>query len=120
MPQFIPVTGVTMSPTSATIEIGDTYTLTATVLPVDALLKNVSWSSSNEAVATVNASGVVTGVSSGTAVITVKTVDGEFTATCSIIVKETEDDNYWGCNAASYGYLAFVLIGVVKFILKKK
>lgn len=82
----VPVTSVSVSPSSATINIGSTQQLTATVLPANATNKSVTWSSSNTAVATVNASGLVSGVSAGTTNITVTTVDGGKTATSSINV----------------------------------
>jgi len=59
-------------------------TLTATVLPANATNKAVSWSSSNPGVASVDENGTVSFVSPGTAIITVTTVDGEKTATCSV------------------------------------
>lgn len=79
------VTGVSISPITASIEAGDTVTLTPTVSPSNAANKNVTWSSNNTSVATVS-NGVVTGVSAGTAVITVTTVDGGYTATCTVTV----------------------------------
>ncbi|NMH88778.1 CBM96 family carbohydrate-binding protein [Flavivirga algicola] len=86
------VTGVTISPTAITITENQTSTLTATVLPATASNKNVSWSSSNEAVATVNSSGVVTGVSQGTVTITVTTQQGSFEASSSITVTAGNGD----------------------------
>ena len=80
-----PPTGVTLNQTAATLDVGSSVTLTATVLPETAANKNVTWSSSNTAVATVN-NGVVTAVATGTATITVTTEDGGRTATCAIIV----------------------------------
>lgn len=82
----IPVTGVTVSPTSASIAVGATQQLTATVAPSNATNKAVSWTSSNTSVATVSSSGLVTGVAAGTATITVTTQDGNKTATASITV----------------------------------
>lgn len=82
----VAVTGVTVSPTSATVTVGGTQQLTATVAPANATNKNVSWTSSNTSVATVNASGVITAVSAGSATITVTTQDGNRTATSSITV----------------------------------
>ena len=73
------VTGVTLDKTAASVQISKTITLTANVLPANAGNKAVTWSSDNEAVATV-ANGVVTGVAEGTANITVTTVEGGFTA----------------------------------------
>ncbi len=82
----VPVTGVTVSPTTASVATGATTTLTATVAPTNATNKNVTWSSSNTAVATVSAAGVVTGVAAGSATITVTTTDGSKTATCAVTV----------------------------------
>jgi uncharacterized protein YjdB len=85
----VAVTGVTVSPTTATISVGGTQQLTATVSPSNATNKTVSWSSSNTSVATVNSSGLVSGVAAGTATITVTTQDGGKTATSSITVNTT-------------------------------
>lgn len=82
----IRVTGVSVAPTTASINVGATTQLTATVAPSNATNKTVSWSSSNAGVATVNASGLVTGVTAGTANITVTTADGGFTATSAVTV----------------------------------
>ena len=83
--ETVHVTGVTLDKTTDSIEVGDTTTLTATVVPSNATDKTVSWATSNSSVATVSG-GVVTGVSAGTAVITVTTVDGGYTATCTVTV----------------------------------
>ena len=72
----VSVTGVSLDKTSAELEVGGTLKLTATVEPANATNKDVSWSSSAENVATVE-NGTVTAVAAGTAVITVKTADGE-------------------------------------------
>ena len=83
----VPVSGVTISPTSFTLSTGTTKTLIATVAPSNAANKAVTWSSSNPSVATVNSSGVVTADSvEGSTTITVRTVDMGFTATSSITV----------------------------------
>ncbi|MBR7005428.1 MAG: Ig domain-containing protein, partial [Candidatus Methanomethylophilaceae archaeon] len=81
----ISVTGVTLNASSATVDVGKTFALVATVLPADATNKAVIWSTSDASIATVN-NGVVTGVAPGTATITVTTVDGGFTATCDVTV----------------------------------
>ncbi|MFY0625483.1 MAG: glycosyl hydrolase 53 family protein [Reichenbachiella sp.] len=85
----VAVTGVIVSPSSATIDEGQTTTLAESISPANATDQSVSWSSSNTSVATVNASGVVTGVSTGSATITVTTTDGGFTATSAITVNGT-------------------------------
>lgn len=66
----VSVTGVKLSQETASLTVGGTLTLTATVEPEDATNKNVTWSSDNESVATVDG-GKVTAVSTGTANITV-------------------------------------------------
>ena len=82
----VPVTGVTVSPTSASVNAGLTTQLTATVAPSNASNQAVSWSSSNTSVATVSSTGLVTAVAPGTATVTVTTQDGNKTATAAITV----------------------------------
>lgn len=89
-PATVAVTGVTLNKTATTINVGSSETLTATVAPSDATNQNISWSSNKESVATV-ANGVVTAKAEGTATITVKTEDGDFTATCAVTVKKQEE-----------------------------
>lgn len=86
--EAIPVTGVTMNPTTANVQVNGTTTLTANVQPTNATNKTVNWSTSDANIATVNNNGVVTGVSAGTATITVTTVDGGKTATCAVTVTD--------------------------------
>lgn len=85
-PAPINVTGVTLNKTTTSIEVGKTETLVATVNPTDAIDKSVTWESSDNTVATVSATGVVTAIKTGTATITVKTTDGLKTATCIVTV----------------------------------
>jgi uncharacterized protein YjdB len=86
-PASVAVTGVTLDQSTMTLTAGgDTGTLVATVAPANATNKNVTWSTSNAAVATV-ANGVVTPVAEGTATITVTTEDGGKTATCAVTVQ---------------------------------
>ena len=87
---YIHATGVSLSQTTATIGVGETLTLTATVAPDNAANKNVTWSSSNESVATVK-DGVVTGKAAGMATITATTDDGGKKATCTVTVSNTQD-----------------------------
>lgn len=79
------VTGVTLDQSTLEVKAGESGTLVATVAPDDAGDNSVSWSSSDNNVALV-ANGIVTGVSAGTATITVTTTDGGFTATCEVTV----------------------------------
>ena len=82
----IPVTGVTLDKTTASIPINGTVKLTATVAPSNATNKKVTWSSSDTKVATVDGNGNVTGKAKGTATITVTTEDGSKTAKCTVNV----------------------------------
>ena len=81
-----PVTSVTLDRTSASLQAGETVTLTATVKPDDATDKTVTWTTSDASVVTVN-NGVVTAIKVGTAIITAKA--GDQSATCSITVMAT-------------------------------
>lgn len=80
-------TNISISTISVTIFIDNTYELALAASPSDALIANTSWSSSNESVATVSTTGVVTGKSAGTATITAKTADGK-TSTCTVRVRK--------------------------------
>lgn len=81
----VSVTGVTLNQNTATIEVGDTLQLTATISPSNATNKSVTWSSNHTNYVTVS-NGLVTGVAAGTAVITVTTTDGNYTASCTVTV----------------------------------
>ena len=87
-PTTVSVTGVSLNRTTLPLAVGKTETLSITVAPATATNKAVTWSSSNPAVATVSANGTVTAVAEGTATITVRTVDGGFTATVTITVTD--------------------------------
>lgn len=81
------VTGVTLDQTDLTLFTGQSEQLTATVTPDNATNKNVTWSTSDATIATVQ-EGTVTAVAAGTATITVTTEDGSHTATCTVSVKD--------------------------------
>jgi uncharacterized protein YjdB len=87
-PVNIAVTGVTLK-LNTSLLVGDTETLYAAVEPANAMNKNVTWNSSNAAIATVSTGGVVTAVSPGTATITVMTESGDYTAYCTVTVSST-------------------------------
>lgn len=75
-----------MNKTTATLTVGATETLSATVLPADATDKSVKYSSSDEAIATVTpVQGKITGIAAGTATITATTANGK-TAVCEVTV----------------------------------
>ena len=105
------LTATTLDKTELSLSIGDSETLTATIEPDNATNKTVTWSSNNEAVATVE-NGKVTAVKEGTATITVTAQDGSgVSISCSVTVTHsmvhtpkkdatcTEDGNieYWYC-----------------------
>ena len=85
----VSVTGVSVSPTNASLEVDDTQQLTVTVSPNNATDKSVTYSSNNTTVATVSNSGLITAKAAGNATITVTTTDGGYTATCAVTVTES-------------------------------
>ena len=91
--KVVAVEKVTLDKTSAELTVGDTTTLKATVTPDNATDKTVTWTSSDETVATVK-DGVVTAVKAGTATITAKA--GDKTATCAVTVKAKAGDVFSG------------------------
>ncbi|MEI8087008.1 MAG: Ig-like domain-containing protein, partial [Paludibacter sp.] len=75
-----------VTPTSASVNIGDTKQFSAVVSPLGASNKTVTWFSDNEAVATVDANGLVRAIAKGTANISGTTQDGNFKATAVVSV----------------------------------
>ncbi|MCM1272815.1 MAG: cellulase family glycosylhydrolase [Clostridium sp.] len=96
----VPVTSVKLNKTTAAMKGGGTLTLKATVLPSNATNKNVTWSTSNSAVATVSSAGKVTAKNTGTANITVKTKNGGYTASCVVTVTNPLSDFSFAKDAA--------------------
>lgn len=82
----VPVTGVSLNASSGELEVGGSVTLVAAVTPADATNKAVTWESSAPAVASVSG-GVVSALTAGSAIITVKTADGGYTASYALTVK---------------------------------
>lgn len=82
----VPVASATLTPAAASIVVGGTQQLTGAVLPANATNKAVTYTSSVPAVASVSASGLVTALTAGSTVITVKSTDGNKTATSTITV----------------------------------
>ncbi len=82
-----PVEGVTLDLTDLVLNVGQVQHLIATILPADANNQEMVWNSSDLSVVTVDGSGNVNALHTGTAVITVTTVDGYFTASCNVTVK---------------------------------
>lgn len=85
----ITVKGVSLNKKITTINVGANETLTATIAPTSATNQNVTWKSSKPSVATVDSNGKIVGVKAGKAAITVTTVEGSKTATCTVTVRST-------------------------------
>ena len=100
------VTAITLNKTATTITAGQTETLSvSSVTPDDATDQTVTWSSDNDAVATVDADGKVTAVALGTANITATANDGSgVTATCAVTVNKvvTINQSDWGNTWSSF------------------
>ena len=90
--EVIHATGVTIDCTSVPMTVGETIVLKASVVPADAVEKDIVWSSSDVSVATVS-NGTVKAVSAGTAVITASV--GDLKATCSISVSDSPHVHTW-------------------------
>ena len=83
---YTPVTSISISQTSATLEGGETVKLVATVNS-DASNKNIIWTSADSNIATVRADGTVTGLTTGTVIITgTSEANPELTVTCEVTV----------------------------------
>ena len=80
----VPVETIILNSTDLNLNVGETFTLTATVLPEDATDKSVVWSSGNDAIATVDGNGTVTAVQSGETVI--RATSGTVSAECRVVV----------------------------------
>ncbi len=87
----IAVTGVTIAPKTASVDVDATTKLNSTVAPSTATNKSVSYTSSDEAVATVSSNGTVTGVAKGETSISVTTQDGNKSDTATVTVKAVEE-----------------------------
>lgn len=110
--QIVEVTGVTLAPNETEITIGKTYKLKASVLPENATNKLLTWTSSNENVATVS-DGVVTAKALGTATITVKTVSGGFSKECVVtVIPKVEITSFTCNNMNGFGLISLSTVNV--------
>ena len=87
---LVSVNGITLNKNSLELKAGEKLSLIASISPSDSYNKEVYWSSSNNSVVTVNNNGTIKAISKGNAVITVKTEDGGYIATCSVTVTEPQ------------------------------
>lgn len=84
----VDVTGLSLNKAAHTVYAGDTFTLVPTVYPLNATNKKVTWLSSDDSIASVNANGTVTAKRAGNTVITCETDDGNFIDVCTLTVKK--------------------------------
>lgn len=96
------VSGVGLNQSSLTLYAGNSQTLMAQVTPAEATNKNVTWSSDNPTVASIDSNGLVLGVSEGQATVKVTTEDGAKTASCTVTVKQKPIQVYYKINTV-YG-----------------
>ncbi len=120
----VAVTGITLDKTSTNVNTGNNVTLTATIAPANATNQNITWTSSDDDVATVS-NGTVTGVAEGTATITATTEDGSFQATCEVTVVFVEDYvdlpfEYYGNGSSAVTGLTFYGLGTYSSSPKMK
>ena len=87
-PEEIRVISISLSENTLELKVGDEAGIEATIFPDNATNKKISWSSSNESVATVGPDGIVEAVSTGTAFITARSEDSGVSAKCEITVKD--------------------------------
>jgi uncharacterized protein YjdB len=90
VPDVVPVTGVTITKTSAYLVVGAEDQLVVNVLPANATERRVDWSTSNKDVVSVTAVGKITGVALGTARITVTSREGGKSAYCDVTVSQNK------------------------------
>ena len=95
---IVDVTSIEIVPSELTLSVGEAECLVATILPDNATIKNVLWSSSNEDIVTVNHFGIVTAKASGSATVTATSLDGDFISECNVVV---ENENEY---VASWNY----------------
>lgn len=100
----IPVTGVSLSPDSATLGIGESVSLNAALSPSSATNRALIFNSSDGAIASVDSSGKVTALAAGRATITVTTADGGKTAAASILVDQNITDETIAIEAPATGH----------------
>lgn len=117
----IPVSGIALNETQATLEIGGTVVLKATVTPADATDQTIAWSSSDSSVAVVNEHGIVTAIAAGTATITATSAGGQ-TASFVVAVNAAAEES-GGCNssmAVSAPLVGLAAAGAAVVLISKK
>lgn len=90
---IVPVTGVSLDKSVLTLAAGAAYSLNCTLEPSNSSMQDVVWLSSDETVATVSPTGVVTAVRAGAATVIATSVEGGYSATCEITVLASSQIN---------------------------
>ena len=115
-PEYHPATGINIDRISMRMNIGDTQTLRASVVPSNATNMGINWYSSDESVARVDQNGRVTAVKAGNAMITAQTVEESIPISCDVIVlpsaqssdRNSNDELCEGEYTSSDGNVAYV------------
>ena len=105
----VSVTGGSLNKKTLQMVVGNTATVTASVLPANASNKSVTWTSSNATTATVSSTGTISAKAEGVTTITCKTIDGSFTAECYVVVSAVNSEytfSYEPTNATVINYTA--------------
>lgn len=105
-PAYIPVESVVASELNLEVRVNETVAIQASVLPKNATIKSLKYVSSNKKIATVDDSGIVSGIAPGKVIIVVKTTDAESSAkslSCNIVVIENSDRTPSGVKAVDLG-----------------
>lgn len=84
------VTGITLDKETVTVQCGESIELNATVKPADVDNSDITWSSYDETIATVNENGVVSALKPGEVIVKAVTEDGGYVAYCTVTVECTE------------------------------
>lgn len=100
---IIPVTGLSLSTSSISLEQDERSTISAIISPSNATNKEVIWKSDDSSVATIS-NGTVTAVNPGTTTITATSSDGGYEASCEVIVKSYSTPSKWDGVSASYDW----------------
>ena len=86
----VEITGLEIEESSLSIQLEESYQLHAIISPANATVQELNWTSNRNSVATVDSTGTVRGVATGSATITATTLNGDFSATCRITVTEIQ------------------------------
>ena len=91
-PKSVPVSGISVDPVSKTVKVGESFTITASIIPENATDTNVLWNSKDESIASVDTKGKVTAKKEGTTnIVATSTADNTKKASCEVTVKAAEE-----------------------------